>query len=366
MTPHSLSPRDTRPADRPPPRDPPAAGKPQSMSPSKAEGAGKAAPKAGAPDKPTSEAEAAFKALVDEASGQKMQGETGTALQPEAPAGDVVKAEKDETGTGEESTEKKLGESATPTLAPLLAQPQQPVPPAPMPARDQSAPREILKEQKTGAANNVSGIEARAIKDTTAPQEPKDGKAHTAAKAHTDPFAALLQDTQKPNETAPLPSTPAMTRSLDPLPPAPPLPATPPLPIVALPATIAIKALEGSNQFQIRLDPEDLGRIDVSLEIKTDGSIRAAIAADNPDALQLIVREARSLEQAFDQAGFRRDDQALSFSLSDQQQSSDQRQSRTPQQSQTMTRFFVEGDGELPPNLIAYQQTTNGRLDVRI
>ena len=49
--------------------------------------------------------------------------------------------------------------------------------------------------------------------------------------------------------------------------------------------------------------------------------VRAAIAAEKPEALQLIVREARALEQAFDQAGFRRDEGALNFSLSDRQSS---------------------------------------------
>ena len=350
MNPPTMSPRDTRPADRPPLRDPQAAGAPTS--------------KAGKADEQPPEAEAAFKALVDEATGKDKPGQPNTARPPEAALSEEAGAEGDQKPKGEDTSEKKIGESATPV--PVLAQPQQPMPPAPMPARDQSAPREILKDQKTGDTTNVAGVDARTTKEAAAPHEPKDGKPHAASKPHSDPFATLLQDTQKPSETAPLPSTPAMTRSLDPLPPAPPLPTTPALPIVALPATIALKALEGSNQFQIRLDPEDLGRIDVSLEIKSDGSIRAAIAADNPDALQLIVREARSLEQAFDQAGFRRDDQALSFSLSDQHQSPDQRQSRTPQQSQPMTRFFVEGDHELPPNLAAYQRNTNGRLDVRI
>lgn len=158
-------------------------------------------------------------------------------------------------------------------------------------------------------------------------------------------------------------------RALEPVPPAPQPPPSPAaaMPVVALPATIAIKAMEGTNRFDIRLDPEELGRIDVSLQIDKDGGIRASIAAEKPEALQLIVREARSLEQAFDQAGFRRDNDALSFSLSDQREFAQGRQDPQPQQQQQRgTRFFLEGEPDLPPSLATLIASADGRLDVRI
>ena len=198
-------------------------------------------------------------------------------------------------------------------------------------------------------------------------------KASLAQKAMVEPFSALLSETMPaPDqeaigspETPPasLTSSPAMPRLAEPSLPAQPTPSLP-VPIMALPAAIGIKALEGSHRFDIRLDPEDLGRVDIALEIDQDGSIRAAIAVEKPEALQLITREARALEQAFDQAGFRRDENALSFSLSDQGQSSENPSHRP--EKRTMTRLMVEGDPDLAQPLEAALMRTHGRLDMRI
>lgn len=198
-------------------------------------------------------------------------------------------------------------------------------------------------------------------------------KASLVQKAMAEPFSALLSETMPAPEQeaigspetppASLTSSPAMPRLAEPSLPAQPTPSLP-VPIMALPAAIGIKALEGSHRFDIRLDPEDLGRVDIALEIDQDGSIRAAIAVEKPEALQLITREARALEQAFDQAGFRRDENALSFSLSDQGQSSENPSHRP--EKRTMTRLMVEGDPDLAQPLEAALMRTHGRLDMRI
>ncbi len=47
----------------------------------------------------------------------------------------------------------------------------------------------------------------------------------------------------------------------------PTAPTTPPIPIGQVPMTIGLRSLAGSSEFQIRLDPVELGRIDVKLEI---------------------------------------------------------------------------------------------------
>ena len=198
-------------------------------------------------------------------------------------------------------------------------------------------------------------------------------KASLAQKAIAEPFSALLSETMPAHEqeaigspeTPPpsLASPPAMTRLAEPSPPAQPTPSLP-VPVMALPAAIGIKALEGSHRFDIRLDPEDLGRVDIALEIDQDGSIRAAISVEKPEALQLITREARALEQAFDQAGFRRDENALSFNLSDQGQSSENPSHRP--EKRTMTRLMVEGNPDLAQPLEAALMRTHGRLDMRI
>jgi flagellar hook-length control protein FliK len=87
------------------------------------------------------------------------------------------------------------------------------------------------------------------------------------------------------------------------------------VPPEALGVAIARKALEGVNKFELRLDPPELGRLDVTLEVDDAGNTRAHIRAERPEALELLQREAKGMEQALRQAGLNLDQSSLSFSL---------------------------------------------------
>jgi flagellar hook-length control protein FliK len=251
-----------------------------------------------------------------------------------------------------------------------LARPQQP-----MPSALGSGPQEASAAADEDAGHH--GIGRTGSLNALAPSSQTELSATMKAgepQGALERFDALLTSSQTQTELTPPPPAPATAttaagRLAEPATAMAGAPTPqPPLPVAALPASIAIKALSGSNHFDIRLNPEELGRINVSLEIDQDGTIRASIAAERPEALQLIVREARALEQAFDQAGFRRDEGALNFSLSDRQSSpQDQENSQNKPQ---VTRFFVEGESELPPSLAALVNANtiraDGRLDVRI
>ncbi|HEX2725227.1 MAG TPA: flagellar hook-length control protein FliK, partial [Beijerinckiaceae bacterium] len=82
----------------------------------------------------------------------------------------------------------------------------------------------------------------------------------------------------------------------------------------------ALKTLAGINRFEIRLDPGDLGRIDVSLEIDDKGEVKAHLTVDKVETLALLQRDARTLERAFEQAGLKSSDGGVNLSLRDQQQ----------------------------------------------
>ncbi len=71
----------------------------------------------------------------------------------------------------------------------------------------------------------------------------------------------------------------------------------------------------GSNSFNIRLDPAELGRVDVKLDIGHDGRVNAVIGVDNEKTLQLLQREHGSLERALQDAGLKTDSGSLNFSL---------------------------------------------------
>ncbi|MGE0185591.1 MAG: flagellar hook-length control protein FliK [Hyphomonadaceae bacterium] len=70
-----------------------------------------------------------------------------------------------------------------------------------------------------------------------------------------------------------------------------------------------------STRFELRLDPPELGRIEVRLEVSRDNRVTAVIAADNPQALTELARHARDLEQQLQSAGLELGDNGLSFDL---------------------------------------------------
>ncbi len=74
----------------------------------------------------------------------------------------------------------------------------------------------------------------------------------------------------------------------------------------------------GINRFQIRMDPPELGRIDVKLEIGKDGRITANLSVERPETLDLLQRDARALERALVDSGLNTDKNSLNFSLKDQ------------------------------------------------
>ncbi|WP_245259573.1 flagellar hook-length control protein FliK [Methylobacterium sp. 10] len=89
-----------------------------------------------------------------------------------------------------------------------------------------------------------------------------------------------------------------------------------PVPLGAVPMTIGLRSLAGSNRFEISLDPKDLGRIDVNLDIDKDsGTVTAHLTVDRPETLALLQRDVGNLQQALSQAGFDGGDAAINLSL---------------------------------------------------
>lgn len=71
----------------------------------------------------------------------------------------------------------------------------------------------------------------------------------------------------------------------------------------------------GNTSFELRLDPADLGRVEVRMEVTRDHRVTAVITADNPQALAELARNARDLEQQLQSAGLQLSDNGLSFDL---------------------------------------------------
>jgi chemotaxis protein MotD len=99
----------------------------------------------------------------------------------------------------------------------------------------------------------------------------------------------------------------------------------PAVPIAGVAFEITSKALSGRNQFDIRLDPPDLGRIHVRLDVDRDGNVITHMVADRTDTLDLLRKDTAGLERALQDAGLKTSDNSLQFSLRDQQANQQQR-----------------------------------------
>jgi hypothetical protein len=90
-------------------------------------------------------------------------------------------------------------------------------------------------------------------------------------------------------------------------------------PLAQVPHIIAIEARKmdasGMREFTIRLDPAELGRIDVKLEVKADGYVTATVQADQSSTFDLLRQDARGFEQALADSGLKTNSDSLNFSL---------------------------------------------------
>lgn len=87
------------------------------------------------------------------------------------------------------------------------------------------------------------------------------------------------------------------------------------VPNTAIAMQIAKHVAKGVSTFEIRLDPPEMGRIDVRMEMAQDGRVTAHLAVEKSETLDLLQRDAKALEQALRDAGLETDSDTLNFSL---------------------------------------------------
>jgi len=90
------------------------------------------------------------------------------------------------------------------------------------------------------------------------------------------------------------------------------------IPIERVAIEVASAARDGNRQFEIRLDPGNLGRIDVTIDVTKDGSITARLVVEKSETLDQLRRDAGSLEKAFSELGLKTDGGGMSFELARQ------------------------------------------------
>lgn len=100
--------------------------------------------------------------------------------------------------------------------------------------------------------------------------------------------------------------------------PAAPAAPLPPVPVAAVAVTIAQQASAGAKRFEIRLEPPELGRIEVRLDVSREGHATTHLVVERSETLDMLQRDARHLERALQSAGLNTSDGDLTFSLKDQ------------------------------------------------
>jgi hypothetical protein len=76
---------------------------------------------------------------------------------------------------------------------------------------------------------------------------------------------------------------------------------------------IARHVSAGSDELLIRLDPAELGRINIRLSLTEQGHLRATVGADAPIVLDALRTDISELNRALEQAGVRTDSQSFRF-----------------------------------------------------
>jgi chemotaxis protein MotD len=129
---------------------------------------------------------------------------------------------------------------------------------------------------------------------------------------------------------------------------------------------IAVSARSGQSRFEIRLDPAELGRIDVRIDVDRNGQVTSHLTVEKPETLSMLRQDAPQLQRALNDAGLSTGDGGLQFSLRDQSSSGQQ----NGNQSNPNAQRLIITEEEAVPAMVAgnYGRMlgASGALDIRV
>lgn len=211
------------------------------------------------------------------------------------------------------------------TAAPQLATPQLPLPPATTSASatDKSTAAATTPSTQTSTGTSTPTMTLTAVTQTSGSgdkptssdgQSKPDAKVIAAATAtdgktdKPDPSAVTAASAanavQPATTTAPARAVSTAYQS-----------AQPALNMNQVAIEIAHQAQQGASHFTIRLDPPDLGRVDVKMHVDATGNVSARLTVERSETLDMFNRDRGSLERALTQAGLDGGKTSLEFSL---------------------------------------------------
>ncbi len=199
------------------------------------------------------------------------------------------------------------------------------------------------------------------------PRSPAQTQPSIAADAQATAPKPAADTAQQAALTPPSPDVlPVAANPIAPTAQVAPIPSAAAVPIAGVAIEIASQVQAGKNHFEIRLDPPELGRIEVRLDVDRDGHTTTRLIADRSDTLDLMRRDASGLERVLQDAGLKTTDNGLQFSLRDQTMG--RQQDNTPAQSTTQ---IVVQDNTLPSNETTQRDYSRlaglrGGIDIRV
>lgn len=127
---------------------------------------------------------------------------------------------------------------------------------------------------------------------------------------------------------------------------------------------------DGADTIKIQLKPHEMGKIEIKLEVHTDGRVSATVTADRPETLAMLQKDAKGLEKALEDAGLKPDSAATSFSLKggEQQQNADRNNNTRSRRGRNRGEAVGEGVSLAGAGAAqaARQRTLGGRSGVDI
>ncbi len=140
--------------------------------------------------------------------------------------------------------------------------------------------------------------------------------------------------------------------------------------ITSLAVNIATKSEAGARHFDIRLDPAELGRVDVRLTVDDAGKAQATLSVEKPQTLELLQKDSTHLERALKDAGLDLSQNGLNFSLKGQQQQAGNGgngQSGFSPRGRTLAVQAIAAADTAATNLsLSGVATGDSRLDIRV
>jgi len=205
-------------------------------------------------------------------------------------------------------------------------------------------------------------------------QAAANGAQQAAAQANVSGKAAITPETANVNNLTGTsgPSQVSQTAKANPTT-AARQPQKAPVPAEQIAVNIKKAIGDGADKINIKLNPAQLGRVEVKLDIGQDGRISAMITAEKPETLDLLKNDVRGLDKALQEAGLKSDLDSFNFGLKKQAEGQaepgrDRQDSHAGKPSEGKDAPEEDLDNGILANANVYgrNMATNGGVDIRI